>query len=150
MSRVLVVANQTLGGADLLEFLRRRMEKGPCEFYLLVPATPRAQRNPDAPVPGLNAPLDTEDDDFAQARKRLDQGLDSLKRLGAPVQGTVGNPDPVKAIQEALDRQSYDEIVLSTLPSGMSRWLGQDLPRKVERRFHLPVSVVTAGQRVPR
>ena len=144
-SRVLVVANQTLTGRDLLELIKAKMAEGSYELFLLVPATPRAHRNPDAPVPGLNAPLDSEDDDFAGARKRLELGLTAIRGLGATVDGTVGDPDPVKAIQEVLSRQQFDEIILSTLPSGVSRWLGQDLPRKVERRFHLPVTVVTVG-----
>ncbi|CAA9418957.1 MAG: hypothetical protein AVDCRST_MAG75-3313 [uncultured Propionibacteriaceae bacterium] len=150
MSRVLVVANQTLGGDDLLEFVRARMAKGPCDFWLLVPATSRAHRNPDALVPGLNAPMDSEDDDYAEARRRLEHGLDVLRRLGAEVDGTVGDPDPMKAIQETIERDKFDEIILSTLPSGVSRWLRQDLPHKVERKFQLPVSVVTAGQRATR
>lgn len=150
MSRVLVVANQTLGGQDLLEHVRRRMEAGDLEVSLLVPATARADRYLDTRVPGINVPMDTEDDDYAEARKRLEHGLDSLRSLGATVDGTVGHPDPMKAIQEVLDRRSYDEIIVSTLPSGVSRWLRQDLPHKVERKFHLPVTVVTAGQGVSR
>jgi len=76
--------------------------------------------------------------------------LDRLRGVGATVDGTVGDPDPMKAIQELVSRRSFDEIIVSTLPSGVSRWLHQDLPHKVERKFHLPVTVVTAGQRVPR
>jgi hypothetical protein len=114
---------------------------------LLVPATPRAHRNLDTRVAGINMPLDTEDDDYAEARKRLEQGMDTLRSLGATVDGVVGDPDPLKAVQEVLARRSVDEIVLSTLPSGISRWLGQDLPHKLERKFHLPITVVTAGQR---
>lgn len=150
MARVLIVANQTLGGDDLREFVRGRMATDPPEFTLLVPATPRAHRNLDTRVPGINAPMDTEDDDFAEARKRLDQGLEMLRGLGATVDGTVGDPDPMKAIQEVFSRRTFDEIVLSTLPSGVSRWLRQDLPHKAERKFHLPVTVVTADQRASR
>ncbi len=146
MSRVLIVANQTLGGQDLLEHVRGRTDAGETAYTLLVPATARADRHLDHRVPGLNAPLDTEDDDFAEARKRLDHGLDSLRSLGVSVDGTVGDPDPIKAIQEVLARHEVDEIVVSTLPSGISRWLRQDLPHKVERKFELPVTVVTAGQ----
>jgi len=150
MSQVLVVANQTLGGADLLEYVRTRMSKGDCTFSLLVPATPRAHRSPDAPVPGFNAPLDSEDDDYAEARKRLEQGLEALHGLGATADGSVGDPDPMKAVSEQMARRHFDEVVISTLPRNVSRWLRQDLPSKVERKYHLPVSVVTAGQRVAR
>lgn len=150
MSRVLVVANQTLGGDDLREFVTGRMAKDSCEFTLVVPATARAHRNPDAVVPGINAPLDTEDDDYAEARKRLELGLSTLQSMGATVEGTVGDPDPMKAIQEVLGRRHFDEIVLSTLPNAVSRWLRQDLPHKVERKYRLPVTVVTASGLIKR
>lgn len=154
MSRILVVANQTLAGDDLRAFVKARMAKGSSEFTLLVPATARAQRDPTATlVPGVRVPgraagavFDT-DDDYADARARLELGLSELQRLGATVDGDVGDPDPVEAIRDLLTRRKFDEIVLSTLPSGVSRWLRQDLPSKVERRFHLPVTVITAGNR---
>lgn len=92
MSRVLIVANQTLGGHDLRAYVRSRMAEGPCTFWLLAPATPRAHRNPDAPVPGINAPLDAEDDDYAEARRRLEQRMSALKAVGATVDGSVGDP----------------------------------------------------------
>jgi hypothetical protein len=151
MAQVLIVANQTLTGRHLLEFVKDRMTKGPCEFWLLVPATALAHRDPTSSlVPGLRVPghgtdpLHDVEDDYAEARRRLDLGLEALRGLGATVNGDVGDPDPLKAIQEALARRQFDEIILSTLPSGVSRWLRQDLPHKVERKFHLPVSVVTA------
>ncbi|MBA3530093.1 MAG: hypothetical protein H0T91_12440 [Propionibacteriaceae bacterium] len=157
MSRVLVVANQTLTGRELLKFVTDRMAKGPCEFTLLVPATARAHRDPtSALVPGVRVPgravgaATDQDDDYADAQARLDLGLSAMRDLGATVDGDVGDPDPLKAIQEVLARRQFDEIILSTLPSGVSRWLGQDLPHKVERKFHLPVTVVTAGKRAGR
>src|SRR3954471_14948752 len=70
MAQVLIVANQTLGGEDLLAFVRDRLADDPPDFVLLVPATPRAHRNLDTRVAGINVPLDTEDDDYAEARKR--------------------------------------------------------------------------------
>jgi hypothetical protein len=152
-SRVLVVANQTVTGEGLLEAIKGRMAKDPCEFSLLVPATARAHRDPaEALVPGLRVPGHPIDpahdieDDYADARARLETGLNALQPLGATVNGEVGNPDPLKAIEEILARRHFDEIILSTLPSGASRWLRQDLPHKVERKFHLPVTVVTASR----
>ena len=152
MSRVLVVANQTLGSSDLLESIRDRMTRGPCEFTLLVPATAHAHREGtmDAinrrlavvPLPGdVRGAAEV---DYDHARSQLEIGIEQLQKLGAEVDGTVGDPNPVKAIQNALSRRKYDEIILSTLPSGVSRWLGQDLPHKVRRTFKGPVTVVTA------
>lgn len=133
MSRVLIVANQTLGGKELLESVQGRMAKGPCEFTLLVPATA---------APGVAA---DEEKDYANAERRLEYGLNELRLLGAPAVGEVGDADPLAAIRELLDRRDIDEIIVSTLPAGVSGWLRQDLPHKVQRKFPQPVSVVTAS-----
>ena len=131
MSRVLIVANQTLGGKELLKAVKARIAKGPCEFRLLVPATARsADSSPE--------------DASAEAERRLEYGLSQLRPLGAETEGEVGDPDPLEAIRQVLDRRQFDEIIVSTLPAGVSRWLRQDLPHKVERKFSLPVSVITA------
>jgi hypothetical protein len=146
MANVRVVANQTLTGEDLAQFVKARMEEGPCAFTLLVPATARADLTGPrkvAPPYAATAPRDT-DEDYALARKQLNVGLAELRRFGATVEGDVGDPDPLQAIQDVLTLQPFDEIVLSTLPGPVSRWLRQDLPHKVERRFHIPVRVVTA------
>ena len=96
------------------------------------------------PHPGASE--DAEEDDYARARRRLQYGIEELHRVGARVDGEVGARDPVKAIEHALARRRFDEIILSTLPSGKSRWLSQDLPHKVRRKFGLPVTVVTASE----
>jgi GABA permease len=151
MSRVLVVANQTLAGEELLDAIGARMAKDTCEFTLVVPATSLASRDPSTTlVPGVGVPGHTTgpqgdvEDAHADAQRRLEAGISAIQRLGATVDGDVGDPDPMAAIQEVLARRQFDEIILSTLPSGVSRWLRQDLPHKVERKFQLPVSVVTA------
>jgi len=81
-------------------------------------------------------------DNYEYARTRLEYGLGVLRRLGATVDGDVGDPDPAKAIPEALKRGHFDEVALSTLPKGASRWLHLDIPRQVERKFHIPVTVI--------
>jgi hypothetical protein len=155
MSRVLVVANQTLGGSDLLQSIRDRMTKGPCEFTVVVPATAHAHHESRMQSLGrhvggnLPVPEDARGDveaDYEYARRQLEMGIEQLRRLGADVDGEVGDPNPVKAIEDALSRRKYDEIILSTLPSGVSRWLGQDLPHRVTRKFKGPVTVVTASR----
>jgi GABA permease len=154
MSRVLIVANQTLGGSDLLQSIRDRMTPGPCQFTLLVPATAHAYR--ESTMDSLNrrlaiAPLPEDvrgaaEADYDHARRQLKFGIEQLQKLGAEVDGNVGDANPVKAIEDALSRRKYDEIIFSTLPSGVSRWLGQDLPHKVKRKFKGPVTVVTASR----
>ena len=155
MSRVLVVANQTLGGSQLLQSIRDRMTQGSCQFTLLVPATAQAQRDSTMQMLGrrlgsnLPLPGDTRtafEADYDHARSQLEFGIEQLQMLGAQVDGDVGDANPVKAIEDALSRRKYDEIILSTLPSGVSRWLGQDLPHKVKRKFKGPVTVVTVSR----
>jgi hypothetical protein len=84
--------------------------------------------------------------DYNHARSQLEFGIEQLQKVGAEVDGRVGDQNPVKAIEDALSRRKYDEILLSTLPSGASRWLGQDLPHKVTRKFKGHVTVVTASR----
>ena len=154
MSRILVVANMTLGSQDLLQSIRDRMAKGPCQFTLLVPAIPHAHR--ESTIEALtrriaNTPV-TEDArgaaeaDYDHAQGRVEFGIEQLRKLGAEVDGEVGNANPVKAVEDALSRRKYDEIILSTLPSRVAGWLTQDLPHKVRRKFKGPVTVVTVSR----
>ena len=151
MSRILVVANKTLGSNDLLQSIRDRMSKGPCEFTLLVPATAHAHRESTMEtltrritnMPVTEGARGAEEGDYNHARGRVEFGIEQLQKLGAHVDGEMGNANPVKAVEDALSRRKYDEIMLSTLPSGVGRWLSQDLPHKVKRKFKGPVTVVT-------
>lgn len=135
MRRYLVVANQTLGGERLLAELRARVAQGPSSFHLVVPAThPHEEGNH----------IDRHARDHAQ--QRLDDVLERLRDLDAEVTGEVGDASPVLAINDALIAHEADEIILSTLPPGVSRWLKRDLPHRVERRFNLPLTLVVAEQ----
>lgn len=128
MPRCLVVANQTLGREPLLDKLRSLVEEGTTGFHVLVPSTP---------------PRDmvvwTEGEAHAIAKERLDRACERFGKLGVEVTGEVGAENPIDAIRDALREDTYDGIVLSTLPPGPSRWLKQDLPSRVERAFDLPV-----------
>jgi GABA permease len=148
MRRILVVANQTLGGDHLAEVIRARIAEKPTEFSLLVPATHRTEvlvalaeafavqggMRPPAPLSG--ADLD--------AANRVATGLAWMSGLGATARGQVGEHDPLRAIRDYLAQQTCDEIIVSTLPHGFSAWLHQDLPHRVERGTGLPVTVVSA------
>ena len=65
--------------------------------------------------------------------------------LGAKVDGEVGDSDAIRAVRAVIESRQVDEIIISTLPTTISRWLRQDLPSRVERKFSLPVTVVTAS-----
>ena len=132
MRHYLVVANQTLKQPELTEKIRTCIDAGPCDFFLLVPAT-RAHE----PVRWTPA------DAVALARRRLGGGLERFRALGADVVGEIGDPSPVVAIGEVLRRRSFDALILSTLPAGPSQWLRGDVPARIERLFNLPVELVT-------
>lgn len=132
MHRYLVVANQTLGGTHLTEKVREALAAGECRFHIVVPATP----------PQDHATW-TEGEATALAQERLDRALSRFREIAAEVDGEVGDPKPLQAIRDVLQGQEFDEIILSTLPSGPSRWLKQDLPHRVEKAFGLPVTHVT-------
>ncbi|MFL5532839.1 MAG: hypothetical protein ACJ8BC_12790 [Gemmatimonadales bacterium] len=153
MVRVLLIANKTLGSGEVSEFVRSRMAKEECHFTLLVPATPRPNREPASRLAaGLASasegfdPADGGEDNYDYARSRLEYGLEVLRGLGASGDGEVGDPNPSRAIHEILQRRQFDEVALSTLPKGVSRWLGLDIPHQVERKFHLPVTVIKVAQ----
>jgi len=133
MRNYLVVANLTLGGEHLLEQVRACIAAGPSRFHLMVPATPAQE--------GLTW---SEDDARAAAQDRLDEALRRFGELGADVDGEIGSHRPLEAIAAALAKGRFDEIILSTLPAGASRWLRMDLPHRVERSFGLPVTHVVA------
>ena len=130
MRRYLVVSNQTLGGAALAAKVRTALEEGPAEFHLVVPAT----------APSRFAW--TEGQARAIATERLETALRWFSSVGATATGEVADEHPLYAIRDALREQQVDEIIISTLPPGMSKWLRQDLPRKAQREFEIPVTHV--------
>ena len=86
----------------------------------------------------------TDEEATAQAQQLLDQFLKRLRELGAKAEGELGNPDPLHAIAEVLARDRFDEVIISTLPERVSKWLHTDLPHKVQRRFGVPVTTIIA------
>jgi hypothetical protein len=139
MRRYLMVANQTLGGEHLAEKVKELLAEGPCRFHVLVPAT----------VPADHA-VYTEGQAEAIARRRLDNALARFRDLGADADGEIGDANPLEAVGDVLRDEEFDEIILSTLPAGASRWLKQDLPHRVERSFGLPVThIVGEPEPVP-
>jgi GABA permease len=137
-TRVLVVANQTACGDELLEVVAARARQGPCRFTLLVPATPSHEHA-----------TWTEGEARALARGRMEEATVRFRGAGAgDVHGVVGDANPVRAIDDLLLDEPHDEIILSTLPAGVSRWLRLDLPRRVEQRFAMPVTTVISARQL--
>ena len=136
MANVLVVANRTAESPELLDALRQRAAQGEAAFTLLVPATPHGVAwAADMHSGGSEA----EDHMKAAVQRMRDAGLNVKD-------GKVGDPDPIAAVQDEVNFESYDEIVVSTLPGGISKWLKLDLPHRVERVTGLPTTHVLAQE----
>ena len=135
--RVLVVANRTAATPGLLAAVRKRASEGSCTFTLLVPN----------PVRGLERIADPEDHGDSEAHSTLELALPLLEEAaGDRVEGVIGDPDPLTAIHDAVNVQGFDEVIVSTLPTRVSRWLKLDLPSKLDG-LDLPVTIVTASSR---
>ena len=152
MHRYLVVANQTLGGQKLLDTIRERIARGPAEFWVLAPATPSTHLTTDFGALSGAFPLDpsmlptaadVRDEGIAVAKSNLDTALSRLREIGATADGAVGDPNPMVAIEKAVAQRQFDEIILSTLAPGISRWLAMDLPHRVRRKINVPLTVIT-------
>lgn len=127
--RVLVVAHRTAAAPPLIDVVKQRAGEARCDFSLLVPQAPRAA-----------------DPEGEEAERTLELALPLLEEAaGARVTGAVGDSDPVIAVRETVKRNQFDEVIISTLPTRVSRWLRRDVPRRV-KELGLPVTVVTAPQ----
>jgi hypothetical protein len=133
MRRCLIVANQTLMSPQLGDEVLRRRDAGEYDFHVLVPATH-----------AHGTALWTEGHAVAHAREALGGALTHFRNMGIEATGEVGDADPVLAVHDVVNRQSVDEIIVSTLPPGVSKWMKRDLPHRLERRFGLPVTHVAA------
>src|ERR1700730_10618796 len=145
MRHYLIVANQTRGGQDLMDAIHERMAAGPCQFYVLVPATDPSDFF-GAFLDAYSGEVDDRGDALVHAQQRLERQLAMLRDAGAQADGEVGSPDPLKAIGAVVHKERFDEIILSTLPAGISRWLHMDLHHRVAHHFDLPVTHVEAAQ----
>jgi hypothetical protein len=137
VTRVLVVASKTAATPALIEAVRERAARGPARFTLLVPGVAH----------GLHRVVDPEDQGDEEAQSVIELAVPLLEDAASgPVESMVGDSEPLAAIQDAVNLQGFDEIILSTLPARVSRWLKLDLPSKVSG-LGLPLTVVTAKSR---
>jgi len=130
--RVLVVANETVGGSQLLETIRGRIADRNARVLVVCPA--------------LNSPLrhwaSDEDDAREKAQGRLDASLQTMQGAGIQASGEIGDGDPIQAIEDAIRTFRPDELIVSTHPLGKSHWLERGVVEKARERFALPVTHV--------
>ena len=135
-ARILVVAHRTAATPALLQAVSDRAAESDATFTLLVPAA----------ASGLHKVMDPEDADQGEAAEVLERALPLLREAaGGAVEGIVGDAEPLAAIQDAINLRGFDEIIISTLPTRVSRWLRLDLPSKAAG-LGLPVTTVTATE----
>ena len=135
MRRHLVIAHQTLFSAELLRVMRERLARGPARFHVVVP-----ELHP-------NGLVWTQGQSRAEAKRRLDEALDRFSAQGLSVEGEVGDTNPVYAAMTVLRREGsdqFDEVIVSTLPLGASKWLGIDVPTRLQKSTKLPICHVVA------
>jgi hypothetical protein len=138
--KILVIANETVGGAELLSLLGTKAE-GVHEEMLLV-------------CPALNSRVRTwtsdEDPARAEAQSRLDASLARLAAAGVSARGEIGDGDPLQALEDALREFPADEIVVSTHPPGRSHWLEQGVVEQARHRYDVPITHVVVDIGVAR
>ena len=149
--RFLIVANQTLANAELSQFVSSKLADRRAEFHVIVPQRVPSVLHAD-PATGLIGPsahsMVTESRQAAreEGELRLASFRGALGDMGHAVTGEVMFGDPATAVRSVLSRSSFDEIIFSTLPVGVSRWLKLDLPSRLERACNLPVTTVVQDE----
>jgi len=134
--KILVVANRTADSPDLIAALRGRAAEGQIEFTLLVPAVPHGL----AWVADMKA-------GWSEAALRAERAGTRIRQAGLELtEVIVGDPDPFAAVGDALHAREFDEVLVSTLPRTISRWLAVGLPARLRRTVDLPVTAVNAHQ----
>jgi hypothetical protein len=131
-AKLLVVANRTADSDEVHASLVERAQEGPIDVTLVAPAAwevvdPHGGRQ--------------------SASRRLNAALRRLAAAGITARGVVGDADPVVAVQDIWDAERFDEVIVATLPHHLSRWLGLNLPHRVEQLTGLPVRHVIATER---
>jgi hypothetical protein len=136
-AQVLVVANRTAESPELLTALQERAARGPCAFTLLVPQTPHGLAWAADPDAGQD-----------EAEEHRQAFIEELREEGIDLSDAkVGDGDPLAAIQDECNFHDYDEVIVSTLPLKLSKWLRVDLPRKARAATGLPVTHVIGSER---
>jgi GABA permease len=130
--RILVIANETVGGEALRDAIERRSADHLVQVLVVCPA--------------LNSPLrhwvSDEDGARAAAQERLQRSLGRLAEEGIEARGEVGDGEPLQAIEDALRSFGADEIIISTHPEGRSQWLERGVVRGARARFDVPITHV--------
>lgn len=148
MARILLIGNQTLLSPELADVLSDRAASGECSVTIVVPQTPLDRyRSPVSPREYRFAPSRQTAETVAE--HQLAVALEHLAALPATVTGQIGDEDPLTAVRQAVEADTYDEIIVSTFPEGVSKWLGMDVVGRVTRHVDIPVTHVESRAESP-
>ncbi|SER12936.1 amino acid permease [Microlunatus flavus] len=136
-TRVLVLANETVNGAELLDELRRIDHERQARYFVCVPANPI-----DTGQAMHEGAAFVWDATTAAAQRRLDRTLEILRGEGLEADGSLGNYRPLRALAEAVESFHPDRLVVCTLPEDQSAWLRFDVVERAREQHHLPVTHV--------
>jgi GABA permease len=149
MGKVLIVGNRSLGGDELAELITARVRAAPCTAHLVVPVpSPVASAVAVGGTAADIAPTLSRDIDYDRraAQEQLGFGIGWLTELGVTATGELSlDPDTAAAVAHLVDAQGFDEVIVSTLPTKVSKWLRQDLPCRIGRKVTVPVTVVSTA-----
>jgi len=146
MGIIVIVANETLAGADLRTVVDNRIAAGAREFHVVVPVKLALPPTVTDGMAGADVVMIGDHqmpDERVLSTERLEAGLASLRERGCTADGEITLNDAVRTLGEVRERLDVDEVIVSTLPSRISRWLRQDLPTRLCRAVSVPVTVVT-------
>jgi hypothetical protein len=131
--RVLVVANGTVGGRELLEEIEHRTRGRKAEVLVVAPALVGSR---------LKQALGDVDEGVAEARVRLERSLAELRRAGLDVRGEIGDSDPLLALEDGLRKFHADEVIIATHPPERSKWLEKDVVERAQQEIDVPITHV--------
>jgi hypothetical protein len=131
-ARILVIANETVGGRALVDLIREKSEGARANVLVVAPSL----------VTPLQRLTSDEDPGRSAAQERLDASLARLRSLGVQARGEVGDVQPLQAIEDALRTFGADEIIISTHPEGRSHWLETGVVSGARERFAVPITHV--------
>lgn len=131
-TRILVIANETIGGGPLTELIRTKSAGARANVLVVAPAQP-------TPLQHL---VSDDDPGRAAAQERMDASLAELRSLGIDARGEIGDAQPLQAIEDALRTFGPDEIIISTHPEGRSHWLETGVVSGARERFAVPITHV--------
>ncbi len=140
-SRILVVAGGTAESDELFEAMQSRAAERPVAFTLVAVPLPKGLSQIGGPDP------DETEKEQQEAERELENALERLRAAGLEVEGRLGDPDPVASAEDALNFEEYDEVIVSTAPAHVTKWLKMDLPRRVEGATGRSVTQVTASSK---